>query len=418
MMFEQEVAHRDDQGLRADLNFSARPYPDAGRQEDQYGIGGRRGRWIDVPADQRIPAERRYLVQFLATRHGRAHRDDEHHPQRPNVPRYEITALRRRAAFPDVPRHVRRSARATSGRGGIRPRTRRSSSTSGRLTGGGRLRTCRQGFSRPRNRSTTSFGRRRLSSVGGFGRDGRRGAGDRSTAPGRRRALRRYGVVALFISPWLIGFFAFTLYPALASLYYSFTNFKILQAPQWIGLDNYAQLLRDPLFWKSLGNTLYLTLVAVPLAVLVATLDRAPAQPQEHARDRGLPDDLLPARRDPGGRRRHPLDLPAEPVERAGQPAPRLRRHRRTGLVLRSGVGEERDRPPHGLGRGRRRDHLSRGAPGRVPGPVRSRRGGRRRCLGEAPPRDDPDDQPGDPVQPHRRRHRRVPVLHPGVRDR
>jgi multiple sugar transport system permease protein len=74
----------------------------------------------------------------------------------------------------------------------------------------------------------------------------------------------------LFISPWLIGFFAFTLYPALASLYYSFTNFKILQSPQWIGLDNYAELLRDPLFWKSLGNTLYLTLIGVPLSVLVA----------------------------------------------------------------------------------------------------------------------------------------------------
>jgi multiple sugar transport system permease protein len=74
----------------------------------------------------------------------------------------------------------------------------------------------------------------------------------------------------LFISPWLVGFFAFTLYPALASLYYSFTDFKILSSPRWIGLDNYAQLLKDPLFWKSLSNTLYLTLIGVPLAVLVA----------------------------------------------------------------------------------------------------------------------------------------------------
>ena len=84
---------------------------------------------------------------------------------------------------------------------------------------------------------------------------------------GERRGLR---TGLLFISPWLLGFLAFTLYPALASLYYSFTNFKILQTPRWVGLDNYANLLKDPVFWKSIGNTLYLTLVGVPLAIGVA----------------------------------------------------------------------------------------------------------------------------------------------------
>jgi multiple sugar transport system permease protein len=82
-----------------------------------------------------------------------------------------------------------------------------------------------------------------------------------------RRTLR---TGLLFISPWLVGFLAFIVYPAIASLYYSFTNFKIRLEPQWIGLSNYQELLRDPLFWTSLGNTLYLTLIAVPLAVLVA----------------------------------------------------------------------------------------------------------------------------------------------------
>lgn len=74
----------------------------------------------------------------------------------------------------------------------------------------------------------------------------------------------------LFISPWLVGFVAFNLYPAVASLYYSFTNFKILQDPRWIGLDNYTALVNDPIFWKSLTNTLYITVVGVPLAVVVA----------------------------------------------------------------------------------------------------------------------------------------------------
>src|SRR4051794_5582609 len=96
--------------------------------------------------------------------------------------------------------------------------------------------------------------------------------------PRRRRSRRRFTrgerknirTGLLFISPWLVGFVLFTLYPAVASLYYSFTNFKILQTPRWIGLDNYANLLKDPLFWKSMSNTLFLTVVGVPLAIGVA----------------------------------------------------------------------------------------------------------------------------------------------------
>jgi multiple sugar transport system permease protein len=85
------------------------------------------------------------------------------------------------------------------------------------------------------------------------------------------RQDRRNLLVGLaFISPWLIGFFALTLYPALASLYYSFTDFKILAPPRWIGLDNYTQMLSDPLFWKSLRNTLYLTVIGVASSVIVA----------------------------------------------------------------------------------------------------------------------------------------------------
>jgi multiple sugar transport system permease protein len=100
------------------------------------------------------------------------------------------------------------------------------------------------------------------------------GAGAASKRPGRfaltRTERKNLRTGLLFISPWLVGFLAFNLYPALASLYYSFTNFKILQEPRWIGLDNYTTLINDPIFWKSLTNTLYLTVVGVPLAVVVA----------------------------------------------------------------------------------------------------------------------------------------------------
>jgi multiple sugar transport system permease protein len=53
-------------------------------------------------------------------------------------------------------------------------------------------------------------------------------------------------------------------------LYYSFTDFKILESPRWVGLDNYIQMFGDPLFWKSLTNTLYLTFIGTPVAVAVA----------------------------------------------------------------------------------------------------------------------------------------------------
>jgi multiple sugar transport system permease protein len=42
----------------------------------------------------------------------------------------------------------------------------------------------------------------------------------------------------LFISPWIIGLLAFTAYPILASLYYSFTRYTVIDAPEFIGLDN------------------------------------------------------------------------------------------------------------------------------------------------------------------------------------
>ena len=78
--------------------------------------------------------------------------------------------------------------------------------------------------------------------------DGNASSKPPSSAPRRparwmRQDRRNLLVGLFFISPWLIGFVALYLYPALASLYYSFTDFRILQSPQWVGLANYAQLV-------------------------------------------------------------------------------------------------------------------------------------------------------------------------------
>jgi len=82
-----------------------------------------------------------------------------------------------------------------------------------------------------------------------------------------RRELR---AGLLFISPWVIGFLVFTLYPMGASLYYSFTDYPILSTPSWIGLENFRTMLQDVYIRQSISNTLYIGLVGVPLRLMLA----------------------------------------------------------------------------------------------------------------------------------------------------
>jgi multiple sugar transport system permease protein len=85
-----------------------------------------------------------------------------------------------------------------------------------------------------------------------------------------RGERKRLGAGIGFTSLWIIGLAAFTAYPILASLYYSFCDYSILKSPVWCGLENYRQLASDGLFWKSLGNTLFYVALSVPLGTAVA----------------------------------------------------------------------------------------------------------------------------------------------------
>jgi multiple sugar transport system permease protein len=80
----------------------------------------------------------------------------------------------------------------------------------------------------------------------------------------RREALWFY----ILISPFIIGLVAFTAGPMLASLYYSFTRYDIVSPAQWAGLENYAGLIDDEFFWKSLKTTTLYTLMSVPLGLI------------------------------------------------------------------------------------------------------------------------------------------------------
>jgi oligogalacturonide transport system permease protein len=70
----------------------------------------------------------------------------------------------------------------------------------------------------------------------------------------------------LYISPWIIGFLIFQFYPFLMSLYYSFTNYSMLNKPRFVGLKNFIDMFtRDRNYWKSVYVTFVYVLVAVPM---------------------------------------------------------------------------------------------------------------------------------------------------------
>ena len=74
----------------------------------------------------------------------------------------------------------------------------------------------------------------------------------------------------LFILPNLLGFLVFTIFPILFAVYISFTEWDLSKQPQFTGLQNYASLFSDELFWKSVGNTFYYTFGAVPIGIFLA----------------------------------------------------------------------------------------------------------------------------------------------------
>jgi multiple sugar transport system permease protein len=87
----------------------------------------------------------------------------------------------------------------------------------------------------------------------------------------KHRSLNNDGVSGLlFVLPWIIGFLLFSLYPIVMSAYYSFTDFSAIKDPQWVGLKNYVSLFSDPVFYKSLWNTIFFVAVSVPATIMLA----------------------------------------------------------------------------------------------------------------------------------------------------
>ncbi|MEW9549138.1 carbohydrate ABC transporter permease [Nonomuraea sp. NPDC050783] len=88
----------------------------------------------------------------------------------------------------------------------------------------------------------------------------------------RRRSMQWIETRAalLFISPWILGFLIFTLWPVINSAYLSLTDYDVINDPNFVGFDNYVQLFQDPKVGLALRNTFVYLVLSVPTHLVVA----------------------------------------------------------------------------------------------------------------------------------------------------
>ena len=83
---------------------------------------------------------------------------------------------------------------------------------------------------------------------------------------------RQLAIGLLFVSPWIVGFFLWTLFPLVSSFYFSLTRYNLLRPPEFIGFRNYELLFQNSDFHLVLQNTLWWVVLSAPLGVLSAFL--------------------------------------------------------------------------------------------------------------------------------------------------
>ncbi len=91
----------------------------------------------------------------------------------------------------------------------------------------------------------------------------------------RRADRKRRLTVLLMLSPWIVGFLVFTLYPILNSFYWSFTVKRYGSPARWVGLANYELLFTNDELLTALGNTTYLAVFGMPVRIGIALLAAA-----------------------------------------------------------------------------------------------------------------------------------------------
>lgn len=89
----------------------------------------------------------------------------------------------------------------------------------------------------------------------------------------KKRMTKKFSITPyLFLTPALIVITVFLLYPIVAVVYYSFTEYNIVTPPVWVGIKNYQRLVIDPIFWQAVQHSLIYLLVTPILIVLSTAL--------------------------------------------------------------------------------------------------------------------------------------------------
>ena len=84
---------------------------------------------------------------------------------------------------------------------------------------------------------------------------------------------REWLAAAIFLAPNMIGLTVFIVIPVIAGFVISFTEWDMLSAPEFIGFDNYVELLTDDrFFWLTLKNTLVYSLFVIPGSIVISLL--------------------------------------------------------------------------------------------------------------------------------------------------
>ena len=74
----------------------------------------------------------------------------------------------------------------------------------------------------------------------------------------------------IFVLPYVIFFLAFVAYPLVFSFVLMFHRWNLVSPMEWVGLKNFIRLVQDPLFFRSLFNTLTFLAIHIPLQILAA----------------------------------------------------------------------------------------------------------------------------------------------------